>query len=132
MATQGGLGTTLTYNSQSITKIMEVDWPEVEKVLADVTAHDSSSGWEEFIATGKFVAADFTVTVLWDKALAGHAALLTAYTAKTSHAFSLVAPGSAITVAGTAFVSNVEEQAEMEDGYKAVITFAPTGNVTIT
>jgi hypothetical protein len=112
MATQGGLGTTLTYNSQSITKIMEVDWPEIEKVLAEVTAHDSTGGWEEFIATGKFTASDFTITVLWDKALAGHGALLTA--------------------SGSAFVSSIAEESDMEDGHKATITISPTGNVTIT
>jgi predicted secreted protein len=132
MATQGGLGTTLTYNSQSITKIMEVDWPEIEKVLAEVTAHDSTGGWEEFIATGKFTASDFTITVLWDKALAGHGALLTAHNNGTAHAFSLVGPGTALTVSGSAFVSSIAEESDMEDGHKATITISPTGNVTIT
>ena len=132
MARKGGWGGALTYNSQSITKITEVEYPEVEKTLAETTAHDSTGGWPEFLASGRFSAGEFACDLVWDKALTGHAALLTAYNAGTAATFSLVSPGSGVTYGGSARVKNIDEMAAQDGAYAAKVTFEPTGAITIT
>src|SRR5512139_3260639 len=103
MAQQGGfgldlkimVGTTLT----SVVHIIDGEIPEFEKFLAEMTAHDSTGGYAEWIATGKYAINEFKVTLAWDSAASTHAAIVTAFDAASAVSMSIEDPAGVEVIA---------------------------------
>lgn len=135
MASQGGFGVVLKINTGSLTtivKVLEVAFPEQTRELADITAHDSTSGYREFLATGVRELTEFQATILWDDTAATHAALLTNFAAAALVGMSIQDPGGQEIIAFNAWVKTIGRVAQMTEGYKAVISIRPSGAPTIT
>lgn len=135
MAVQGGFGLVLKINTGSLTTVVDVlesDFPEQEKVVAENTAHDSSGGYAEYVATGKRRLSEFTATLAWDDTAATHAALLTNLAADTSVGFSIQDPDGQEVIAFSGHVTMIKRISDQEETYKAEVTIQPTGAPTIT
>lgn len=135
---QGAFGVSLKMqtgtatNQTAIADILEAEFPEQERFLADVTSHDSASGYAEYISTGLRALNAFTVTLLWDVDETTHAAIMTAFAAETATNFTIQDPDGDEIIAFAGFVQKVGRIVVMKDGYKAQITIQPTGAPTIT
>ena len=72
MAGQGGFGVVLKIMVgtvlTAVAAVMDVDFPEFEKILSESTGHDSTDGYKEWIASGKRALNEFTCTLTWDSA----------------------------------------------------------------
>jgi predicted secreted protein len=136
MTTQGGYGLVIkieiTATLTAIAHVLEADFPEFEKLIAEVTAHDSPSGYAEYISTGKRQMNEFTMTLLWDADVATHAAIVAAFNADPTVNMSIQDPDGIEVIAFAAHVVKIGRQAEQEEGYQAEVTIQPTGVPTIT
>lgn len=136
MATQGGFGVEVKIDvSETLTAIvhvMEVDYPEFEKVLFESTAHDSSGGYAEWTASGKRKISDFKCKLHWDAAAATHAAVLAAFDSDDPVDMSVEDPGGTEVIAFSAHVQKIGRIAEQEEGYFCEVTIQPTDQATIT
>jgi hypothetical protein len=136
MGTQGGYGLKVKIAVAGvqtvIAHILESDMPEFEKILADVTAHDSTSGYAEQIATGKRQVNEFTTTLLWDADAATHTAIIAGFNSDATVNMTVEDPDGVETITFAAHVVKIGRVAAQEEGYKADITFQPTGVPTIT
>jgi deoxyribodipyrimidine photolyase-like uncharacterized protein len=135
MATQGGYGLEVKINTGSLTaiaKMVDGDMPAQLKELAEVTAHDSTSGYREFIDTGIRELGEFQVTLLWDDTEATHAQILTSFNATAAVSMSVLDPAGQETIAFSAFIRQISRISKMADGYKANVMIRPTGAPTIT
>jgi predicted secreted protein len=135
MTTQGGYGLVIKLeiaaSLTAIAHVLEADFPEFEKLLAEVTAHDSPSGYAEYISTGKRKLGEFTMTLLWDADAATHAAIVAAFNSDATINMSVQDPDGVEVISFAAHVTKVGRQAEQEEGYQAEITIQPTGVPTI-
>jgi len=136
MAVQGGYGvvlkimvsTTLT----AIANVLDVDYPRLMKYIAESTAHDSTSGYYEAIATGKRRAEPFTARILWDDSETTHTAIITAFASEAAVSMSLNDPDSSETLTFSAHIEAIGRIAKQEGNYEAEVVIHPTGAVTIT
>jgi hypothetical protein len=129
MATAGGFGATATIGGTSITKIIEIEFPEVETPDIDVTAHDASSGYTERMKPGtKKLTGPARIKKLWDDTLAAEIAIETHFGVATSAAFVLSDGGETFTFSG--FVESIEQFMEQDEGYVGEIIILPTGAIT--
>lgn len=133
--TQGGFGVTLKIDVgtvlTAVTKVMEVGFPEFEKILAESTGHDSAGGYAEFVATGKRKLNEFEVTLAWDSTEATHAAMDAAFDSDAAVSCSVADPDGDETIAFEAHVRLVAREGDQEDVYKARVAIQPTGQPTI-
>lgn len=133
--TQGGFGVILKIDVgtvlTAVTKVLDVGFPEFEKILAESTGHDSAGGYAEHVATGKRRLNEFTCTLAWDTAEATHAAVVTAFDSDAAVSFSVADPDSDETISFEGHIRTVGRVAEQEDVYKAEVAIQPTGQPTI-
>lgn len=117
------VGTVLT----SIVGVFDLTYPTIEKVIAESTGHDSTAGFAEHLATGKFSVSEFTATLIWDSDAATHAAIVTALDSEAAVSMSISDPDGVETITGSALVKSIARLADQEDSYKAEVAFQPTG-----
>lgn len=135
MAGQGGfgvqlkimVGTVLT----AVANMIDVDYPELEKILSESTGHDSTAGYAEYIATGKYKANEFTCTLTWDSADATHAAIVTAFDAAAAVSMSIEDPDSVEVISGSAHIRVVTRISRQEEHFQAEVAIQPTGQWSI-
>ena len=132
MSVQGGYGATLTIAGTAIAHIMEYEFPEFEKILADVTAHDSTGGYAEYIASGKRQMNSFKVTLLWDAVSGTHGQLVDAYESDSTVAFVAADADSGEDIAFSGHVVKLGRVAKQEEGLTCEVEIQPTGIPTIT
>lgn len=135
--TQGGFGAVLKIADNSgtliaVTKVIDFEFPEFEKILADVTSHDSPSGYAEHIATGKRMLNEFTVTLLWDRDQDTHHKMVAAFDSDLPVNMSTEDPDGVEVIAFSAHVRTISRIAEQEEGYRAEVGIQPTGIPSIT
>lgn len=138
MAEQGGFGvvlkimisTTLT----AVANLLDIDFPEQTKELADNTPHPSAAatGYRTFIDSGVRELTPFTAVLGWDDVAVTHAAILTAFDATTALSMSIEDPGGGEIIAFSGFIQTIGRVAKIGDGYKANVTIRPTGAPVIT
>lgn len=138
MTVQGGFGlkvkimvsTTLT----AIADLLDADFPTMEKVLAEMTAHPTSgaTGWDVAVDTGKRKSSEFMMELGWDDTVATHAAIQTAFDATTAVSMSIEDPEGSEVIAFSAHIRSIQRIGKQEDGYKARVMVKPTGAPTIT
>ena len=122
------VGTVLT----ALTKVVDMDYPAFVSVLADATTHDSTSGWAEWIATGRRNAEAFSCTLTWDTNEATHAAVVTVFDADAAVTFSIADPDGDETITFEGFIGRMQREAKQEDVYKCEVEIQPTGVPAIT
>lgn len=131
MTRQGGFGTvikiTVTASLVAITHAQDIEFPEFEKVLADITGHDAPGGYEEIIATGKRKMNAFKTKLTWDVAEATHAAVLAAFNSDNTVLMSVEDPDGAEVIEFQAHVAKLGRVAEQEEGYVCEVEIKPTG-----
>jgi predicted secreted protein len=131
---QGGYGAVLKINVSgltAVTHVVDFEFPEFEKILADITAHDSPGGYQEMIATGKRKMNSFTCKLTWDISETTHAAIVAAFDSDASVDMSVEDPNGDEVIAFDALVSKLGRIAEQEEGYSCEVEIQPTGIPTI-
>jgi predicted secreted protein len=131
MTRQGGFGTvvkiTVTSSLVAVTHAQDIEFPEFEKILADITGHDAPGGYEEIIATGKRKMNAFKLKLTWDTAEATHAAMVAAFNSDETVAMSVEDPDGDEVIAFDAHVAKLGRVAEQEEGYVCEVEIKPTG-----
>ena len=127
-----GFGTDLTWNSVVIAEVVNVSGPGESRDMIDVSNHDSSDGFREFIAglanggevsiEGNFKAADST----------GQIALHTDFQAGTSRTLLITFPSSLGNISGTALCKSFEMGFPHDDKISFSASFQYTGKPTLT
>lgn len=132
---EGGFGVKLKISISStltaITKVLDVDFPTMEKMLAESTAHDSTDGWTEYTDTGKRRMGEMKAVIGWDSDDATHAAVLTAFASTTPVSMSIEPPSGDEVIAFSAHIAKLGRIAKQDDVYKCEVTIQPTGKPTI-
>lgn len=124
-----GFGVVLTYNSQTVGEILELGGIKFERDFIDVTNHDSTGGYEEFIASAIIKTGEFTIKCNSVIGNAGQAAIKTAWAAKTAEAVAITFPdGDGFT--GSAIVKDYELVSQLAEQIVFNVTFKWTGAVT--
>lgn len=132
MTVQGAFGAQLKIAGTAIVHVEEMEFPEFEKIVADVTAHDSTGGYAEYIATGKRQLNSFKVTLGWDSAAATHAAIKSAFASDSASTIVASDPDGVENISFSAHITKLGRIAKQEEGYKCDVEIQPTGVPTIT
>ena len=135
MAKKGGFGVqlkiTITATLTLIAQLEDTDFPEQEAVTTEVTTHDSTGGYAEFVKNGLFKLSKFTATVIWDKAAASHIGMLAALAATTPVIMTITTTDAEV-ISFSGFVVKVARDAKQSSALKTKIDIQPTGIPTIT
>lgn len=115
-----------------VAQIEEMEFPSVEKVLAESMTYDAT--WKEFFDTGMREAKSFKLTISWDKAAATHIAIQAAFAATASVNMSVENNAAApqketITFAG--HIVSMSRTVEKDNLYMCELEIQPTGAITI-
>ena len=136
MAMQGGMGVDFKIDVSStltvIAHLLDVDDLEFEKFLAEMTGHDASGGYAEWVDTGKRKINPLSCTIGWDDSESTHAEIISVFDATSAVDMSIEDPGGTEIVAFSAHIQKMGRVYKQEDGYKAKVTIQPTGAPTIT
>ena len=127
---QGGYGSVLKIDVSgltAITHIMDFEFPEFEKIIAEITAHDSPGGYAEFISTNKRKLNSFVVKLIWDVNETTHAAVVAAFDSDEAVAMTAEDPDGNEVIAFDAIVTKLGRIAEQEEGYSCDVEIQPTG-----
>lgn len=128
---QGGFGTvikiTVTSSLTAIVYAQDIEFPEFEKILADITGHDAPGGYEEIIATGKRKMNEFVVKLTWDIAQITHAAVKAAFDSDDVVRMSVEDPDGDEVIEFDAHIAKLGRIAEQEEGYVCEVSIKPTG-----
>ena len=125
--TIGGYGITVTIGGTALTYLIDGEIPEYEKIIAEATPQNATSGYAVFVATGKRKLNEFKLTLGWDITEVTHAAVMTNLNNTSLQTFVLTTPGSDETLTFSGFVTKVGRVAEQEDYYKCEVTIQPSG-----
>ena len=135
MAGQGGFGVSLKIMVgtvlTAVANIMDVDFPEMEKVLSESTGHDSTAGYVEYIATGKYKANEFSCTLTWDSAAETHSAIVTAFDAAAAVSMSIEDPDGVEVISGSGHIRAISRIGRQEEHFTAEVAIQPTGQWSI-
>ena len=136
MAKQGGFGVvckiTISNTLTAIANVEDVDFPEFEKFLAEVTNHGSTGGYAEHIATGVRAVNEFSMTLTWDTSDSTHAAIVTAFDSDEPVNMSIEDPAGVEVIAFAAHVRKLGRISKQRERYGCVVTIQPTGQPSIT
>ncbi len=129
------LGTILRRAGAVIADVKGISGPALTRDLADVTALDSTNGFEEVLPT-VLRTGDVTFTLAFDPDNAGHIALRQDVVDAGSIAFEVEFPptaasGTVQTHSFDAFVTSYTNQMEVGSEITADITLKPTGSITV-
>ena len=127
---QGGYGSVLKIDVSgltAITHIMDFEFPEFEKIIAEITAHDSPGGYAEFISTNKRKLNAFTVKLIWDINETTHAAVVAAFDSDEAVGMTAEDPDGNEVIAFDGIVTKLGRIAEQEEGYSCDVEIQPTG-----
>jgi len=136
MTSIGGFGLTLkidiTGTMTAIVAVLDGEIPEFEKFLAEMTPHNASGGYAQWVATGKRKINEFKVTLGWDADEATHAAVLAAFDGSPAVDMAMLSPdGTDEVIAFSAHVFKLGRISPQEDGYKCDVTIQPSGAPTM-
>jgi predicted secreted protein len=108
MTAKGSFGTTLTWNSQTVAELDNIGGVEISVDMIDVTNHQSTSGFREFIA-GLADAGEIAIegNFAYDDAN-GQIAMMADATAKTSRDAVITFPDSIATWSFMALISRIK------------------------
>lgn len=124
-----------TANYTTIAQVQDISGPGLSLNTDDVTAHDSTGGWMEFVATVKD-GGEVSFDIVYDPAGGTHenasGGLLYELDQKTAKAYKIVFPDTANTAwTFNAFVTAYEPSAPVDGKLAASITLKITGQPTL-
>ena len=134
MTRQGGFGAVLKIDVSGLTAVAYVkdfEFLEFEKLLADITSHDSPGGYREMISTGKRQMNEFTVQLVWDVSQSTHAAMIAAFDSDAAVDMSAEDPDGTEPIEFSAHINKLGRIAEQEEGYVCDVTITPTGEPVV-
>jgi hypothetical protein len=145
MSYEGGFGVTFnigddvfsgTPNYTAIAQVEEWNEMSIEAVMAEVTNHASTGGYEEHIPSGLFRTGEIELGLVFDITGGTHAnasgGVTHALLNKTKLAYQVVLPDSgSTTFSFDAYVSKIAWQSPKEEKIMAKVTLRPTGQPTI-
>lgn len=134
MSVEGGFGAKLKITVSAVLTVVanmeDVEFPTVEQVMTEITAHDSADGYQEFIPSGLVNTGEITGTITYDTANATHEALVALSTNKTVNAMQIESPTGSETVAFNGYVSAFNRLSPKDGAFRAQIKIRPTGVFT--
>ena len=138
MAKYDAYGTALykgTSTGTAYGQVVSISGPSLSLDTVDVTSHDSTSAWEEVVAT-ILRSGEITMEIVYDPANATHkyaaGGLLYDMVSRTAITLTLIFPDTATTEwTFSAFVTAFEPSAPVDGALTASVTLKPTGVVTI-
>ncbi len=116
----------------AIANVKEIGFPDQMAETADVTTHDSASGYAEWIKTGLLRLGAFDLTLVWDPAAVTHIALLAALASTTPLVMTLTPRSLGEVISFSGFITKVARTSSTTGAYEAVVSVQPTGIPTIT
>ena len=136
MAKQGGYGVkfkiTVSSALTAVANVLDVDFPKFQREIDDVTGHDSSGGYAEYISTGLKSLSEMKLMLTWDKAAATHAAIKTAFDSGGAVNMSVEDPGGSEIIAFAGIIKEMGRTSKQKEALKCEVTIQPTGAPTIT
>lgn len=145
MANTGGFGVTFnigdgpvssTPTYTAIAQVQSFNGVEIESVMSDITAHDSTAGYDEHIPSGRKNTSEIELELTFDITQATHAnaagGLVHAFLNDTLLAYQVVFPDTGNTTwEFDAYVSKLRMESEKEEHLKGMVTMRPTGQPTL-
>lgn len=122
-------------NFTNIAEVKDIDGPSIELATEEVTHHESTGGWREYVATLLEMAEiDFDVNWLPGHATQDHnTGLLADQINKTLRTFQIVLNDTnSTTFEFSAYVGSVEGSGPVDGVREGSITLRPSGQPTIT
>ena len=138
MAKYDAYGTALykgTNTGTAYAQVTSISGPGITVDTVDVTSHDSTSAWEEHVAT-IIRSGEITLDIVYDPANATHknaaGGLLADLVSRTAIVLTLIFPDAATTEwTGSAFVTGFEPGMPVDGALTASVTLKPTGAWTL-
>jgi len=132
MAKYGAYGAILKKGVTTIAAIRDISGPSLSLDTIDVTTHDSTGAWREFIA-GLKDGGEVSLELVFDPDDATQKTLRDDLIARTVNAYSITLTDTSPTVIGfSALVTDFEPSMGVEDELSASATLKVTGAVTFT
>jgi len=115
-----------------IAQVRSISGPGLSMDTIDVTSHDSTGAWREFVA-GLIDGGEFSLELIFDPDNTGHANLRTDLTSRTSNTYDIrfVDPTPQIW-SFTGFVTAFAPEASADGDLVANVTVKTTGAITVT
>jgi predicted secreted protein len=134
MAKQAAFGTSIKITAGTVIgNVTAIKGPSIALDTVDVTSHDSTSGWEEVVAT-ILRSGEVTIDMDYDPANAqvknASGGLLYLLTTRASASFTITLPSTAAIIF-TAFVTGFEPDMAVDGALTASLKLKPTGAVTL-
>jgi len=130
MSGLAAFGTALKRGATTVASVNSIAGGGIKLDLEDVTAHDSTSGFEESVAT-ILRSSEIKVDINYNPDNATHKALIADMVAKTKVTdFTIVLPGGQIWAYAGAFVTGFEPSEPHNGKISASVTIKPSGVVT--
>lgn len=134
MSVEGGFGAKLKITISAaltlVANMEDIEFPSVEQEMVEITAHDSTDGYSEFIPSGQVKTGEVSGTITYDVANNTHAELVTLSTNKTVNAMQIESPTGSETIAFNAYVSAFNRLSPKDGAWRAEIKIRPTGVFT--
>ena len=124
-----------TNTGTAYAQVTSITGPSMSLDTVDVTSHDSTSAWEEVVAT-ILRSGDLTMDIVYDPADATHknasGGLLADFIARTAVVFTLIFPDAATTEwTFSGYITAFEPSAPVDGALTASVTIKPSGVVTL-
>ena len=130
MTGDAAFGTQFKKGATVLARVTNISGGGVSLDVEDVTAHDSTDGFEEVVAT-ILRSPEIRLEINYDPSNATHKQLLTDMIAKTPvTTYTIVFPGAEIWAYAGAYVTGFEPSEPVAGKISAVVTIKPTGVVT--
>ena len=125
-------GTTLTGPGVAIVNVVSISGPGISLDTVDVTAHDSTDGWEEVVPT-ILRSGEVTFEINYDPATASHRnaanGLIARMVGRNADTWTFGGPMGVWAFSG--YVTGFEPSAPHDGKLSASVTIKPTGVVTM-
>lgn len=130
---QGGFGIAVKIGGAAIAKVLDAEFPAQTKKLVEALAHDSSTGYMEYVDSGVRELESFEIDLVWDSDEATHASIVTAFNGTATTAMSIEDPsGSDEVISFSAHIEQIGRIAEIDGLYHCKVKIQPSGAPTIT
>ena len=130
----GPMAETPTYTA--IAQVKTWNGMEIEAVMAEVTNHGSTGGFQEFQPSGRMNSSPIELGLAFDISGATHAnasgGLTHAMLNRTKLAYQIILPDTGETTwTFDAYVSKIKWESNQEEEIRATVTMRPTGEPTL-
>ena len=136
MGVQGGFGVVVKIAVSSvltaIVHVLDAEYSELEKVLAEMTGHDAEDGYEEYVATGKRKQSSFPLELGWDRDETTHQTVQAAFDSLEPVDMSIEDPLGIEVITFKAHIFKMQRVTKQDDGFRCKVEVQPTGAPTIT